>query len=100
MPGDAEIERMISDPVSWLNDDKLGNPYRIAWDDYNNASFALNDTGSRASTQIWLMGDGNLDSYSNMIRNIVSDTDQNFTKLNLISMVSNDIQTVTIPGLS
>jgi hypothetical protein len=59
MPGDAEIERMITDPVRWLNDDKIGNPYRIAWDNYNNASFSLNDTGSRASTQIWLMGDGN-----------------------------------------
>lgn len=100
MPGDAEIERMITDPVKWLNDDKIGNPYRIAWDSSNNASFALNDTGSRASTQIWLMGDGNADSYSNMIRNIVSETDQNYTKLNLLSMVSNDIQTVNIPGLT
>ena len=100
MPGDAEIENMLTDPVTWLNDDKLGNPYRIAWDNYNNASFALNDTGSSSSTQVWLMGDGNLDSYSNMIRNIVSETDQNFTKLNMISMVSNDIQNVTIPGLT
>jgi len=91
---------MLTDPVKWLNDDKIGNPYRIAWDNYNNASFALNDTGSRASTQIWLMGDGTNDSYSNMIRNQVSPTDQNYTKLNLISMVSNDIQTVSIPGLS
>ena len=100
MPNDAEIERMITDPVRWLNEDKVGNPYRIAWDNYNNASFSLNDTGSSASTQVWLMGDGNYDSYSNMIRNIVFDADQNYTKLNLISMVSNDIQTVSIPGLS
>ena len=46
------------------------------------------------------MGDGTNDSYSNMIRNQVDPTDQNNTKLNLISMVSNDIETVTISGLS
>ena len=59
---------MVSDPVTWLNDDKRRNPYRNAWGNDSNASFALNDTGSRASTQIWLMGDGNLVSYSHMIR--------------------------------
>ncbi|MCP4833050.1 MAG: hypothetical protein GY886_12630 [Gammaproteobacteria bacterium] len=51
-------------------------------------------------TQIYLMGDGTNDSYSNMIRNQVNPSDQNFTKLNMISMVSNDIQTVNIDGLS
>ena len=100
MPDTTEITKMVSDPVKWLNEDKIGNPYRVTWDDYNNASFSLNDTGSRASTQVWLMGDGNMDSYSNMIRNIVSDYDQNYTKLNMISMVSNDIQNVNINGLS
>jgi hypothetical protein len=45
------------------------------------------------------MGDGTSDSYSNMIRNQVQPSDQNYTKLNLISMVSNDIETVSIPGL-
>ena len=47
-----------------------------------------------------LMGDGTLDNYSNMIRNQVYANDQNYTKLNMISMVSNDIQNVTIGGLS
>ena len=46
------------------------------------------------------MGDGVSDSYSNMIRNQVFPSDQNYTKLNLISMVSNDIENVTISGLS
>ena len=46
------------------------------------------------------MGDGVNDSYSNMIRNQVDYRDQNYTKLNMISMVANDIQNVTIPGLS
>ena len=46
------------------------------------------------------MGDGTNDSYSNMIRNQIAPTDQNYTKLNLLSMVSNDIETVSIGGLS
>ena len=46
------------------------------------------------------MGDGTNDSYSNMIRNQASPNDQNDTKMNMISMVSNDIQNVTIDGLS
>ena len=35
-----------------------------------------------------------------MIRNQVMPSDQNYTKLNMISMVSNDIQTVNITGLT
>ena len=46
------------------------------------------------------MGDGSNDSYSNMIRNQVHVDDQNETKLNLISMVSSDIQDVRIEGLT
>ena len=46
------------------------------------------------------MGDGTNDSYSNMIRNQVYQNDQNYTKLQLNSMVSNDIQNVNINGLT
>ena len=46
------------------------------------------------------MGEGAYDIYSNMIRNITHPTDQNYGKLNMISMLSNDIQTVNIPGLT
>ena len=51
-------------------------------------------------TQIWLMGDGVSDAYSQGIRNQVSPGEQNYTKLQLNSMVSNDIETVSISGLS
>ena len=51
-------------------------------------------------TQIWLMGDGSSDSYANGIRNDVYPSDQNYTRLQLNSMVSNDFQTVTINGLT
>jgi hypothetical protein len=100
MPSNAEIEEMIVDPVGWLNDYKIGETYRPAAQTYNNSNFQLNDYDESGATQIWLMGDGNADSYSNMIRNIVFDADQNYTKLNLLSMVSNDIQNVNINGLS
>ena len=67
---------------------------------HNNSNFQKNDIGASGATQLWLMGDGTNDSYSNMIRNQVYPTEQNYTKLNMISMVSNDIETVNINGLS
>jgi hypothetical protein len=46
------------------------------------------------------MGDGASDSYSNNVRNDVKTADQNYTMLRLQNMVSNDIETVNITGLS
>ena len=100
MPTDAEIEMMVTDPNRWLADYKVGNSFRLPWQSGNSSNFNYNDGSSAYATQIWLMGDGGNDSYSNMIRNRVHPSDQNYTKLNMISMVSNDIQTVTIQGLS
>ena len=101
MPDTTEIEMMISDPIKWLNDYKDGNTYRVA-SSQAEATFGLFNylSNSAFATQVWLMGDGTMDNYSNHIRNQVYQNDQNYTKLNLISMVSNDIQTVTISGLS
>ena len=101
MPTDAEIELMITDPVKWMNDYKVGKTYRVA-SSQAEATFISTSylSNSAFATQIWLMGDGTMDSYSNMIRNQVYQNDQNYTKLNLISMVSNDIQTVNINGLT
>lgn len=101
MPIDAEIATMITDPIKWIDDYKVGNQYR-----YPNATapasgvFAKNTTNGYIATQVWLMGDGVADSYSNMIRNQVKAGEQYFTRLNLISMQSNDIENVNIPGLS
>ena len=101
MPTDAEIEEMITDPTDWLASYKVGNPYRLSTSisDYP-SNWSMNQSPSRWATQVWLMGDGVNDSYSNMIRNQASPNDQNDTKMNMISMVSNDIQNVTIDGLS
>ena len=101
MPSDAEIAEMITDPMGWLNDYKVGNGFRLPWQGSDAGwNFSINDGSSAYSTQVYLMGDGSMDSYSNMIRNQVHPADQNYTKMNMISMVSNDIQNVTISGLS
>jgi hypothetical protein len=102
MPTDAEVELMITDPTKWLSDYKQGNSFRVAYGQ-NEQTFingATYQSNSVLATQVWLMGDGTNDSYSNMIRNQVMSLDQNYTKLQLNSMVSNDIQTVNINGLT
>ena len=101
MPSTAEQQEMVIDPLGWVTAYREGGSFRrsyyssgtIPWDTAN-----LSNKGQ--GVQIFLMGDGTNDSYSNMIRNQVAPTDQNYTKLNLLSMVSNDIQNVTIPGLT
>ena len=104
MPTVAEAEMMITDPMQWMTDYKVGQAYRRTYQNTDSTNWQTYSTSSlwypANATQVWLMGDGTLDSYSNMIRNRVNPADQNYTKLNLISMVSNDIQNVTIPGLS
>jgi hypothetical protein len=100
MPSTAEIGKMVTDPVGWLTDYKVGETYRQPSSANNTSNFALNNANSANSTQVWLMGDGTADSFSNGIRNYVLTTDQNNTKMQLNSMTSNDIETVTITGLT
>ena len=103
LPSDAEIAEQVRDPKQWLlskEADTYTNKWRAPSAAFNNTGFAKNDTGCSAATKVWIMGDGAYDNYSNMIRNITHPTDQNYGKLNMISMLSNDIQTVNIPGLT
>ena len=102
MPTPAEAEMMMKDPMRWITDYKEGNPFRIT---FSGTEQNFDVAGSRNyteyySTQVWLMGDGTYDSYANGIRNEVYPTDQNITRLQLNSMVSNDIENVSISGLS
>ena len=100
LPSNDELKEMLTDPLGWIATYKEGNTFRRSY--YTNeTSWDTANLSTKASgTQVFLMGDGTNDSYSNMIRNQVAPTDQNYTKLNLLSMVSNDIQTVDIAGLS
>ena len=97
MPDNTEAELMLTDPKKWEDDYRVGQTVR-ANNSGSNTTYDV--TNGKYGTQIWLMGDGTSDSYSNGIRNEVDPTDQNYTKLQLNSMVSNDIQTVNISGLT
>ena len=99
MPDATEIEEMITDPLGWIEDYKVGGTFLHGYFG-NERTWDISSSSERAtSTQVWLMGDGTNDSYPK-IRNQVSNSDQNYTPLDMISMVSNDIETVSIPGLS
>ena len=100
MPTNAEIELMITDPKKWEDDYRVGQFVRwansVSITTYNPSNF----TYGYGNTHIWLMGDGTSDSYANGIRNDIHPSEQNYTKLQLNSMVANDIQSVNINGLT
>ena len=99
MPTNAEITMMIEDPMSWLNDYKVGNPFRYSYSSTVGNSFTIGDAQTGYATQVWLMGDGTYDSFSAGIRNQVNPSDQTYSKLTFNSMLSNDIENITINGL-
>ena len=100
MPTDAEISMMVRDPQQWMTDYKVGNAFRLPWQGTDAGfNWAKNDGASSYSTQVWLMGDGANDAYA-QIRNNVHPATQSYTPMNMISMVSNDIETVSINGLT
>ena len=98
MPTNAEIQEMIMDPMGWIDTYKAGGTFRHCTTDYSDYPWDTNGSNYFA-TQVWLMGDGTNDSYSNGIRNQVNNTD-GYTKLVFQNMISNDIQTVNINGLT
>ena len=100
IPTDSEIELIITDPKKWEDDYRIGQTVRASNSDGESSYNANQGVYGYYGTQIWLMGDGTYDSYANGIRNQVYISDQNFVKLQLNSMVSNDIQTVSINGLT
>ena len=100
IPDSAEISMMVRDPFQWLLDYKVGNVFRLPWQGTDTGfGFSRNDGSSSYSTQVWLMGDGDLDAYP-MIRNATAPNFQSYTPMNMVSMVSNDIETVNIGGLT
>ena len=100
MPNDTYIKMMIRDPEQWLSYYKVGGGFRLPWQtSAAGFNFSRNDGSSSYATQVWLMGDGENDAYA-QIRNDVWPATQSYTPLNMVSMVANDIQTISIPGLS
>lgn len=99
MPTDAEISMMVRDPEQWLTDYKVGNSYRRPSVGTDTSNFQLNNLDPASSTQVWLMGDGTSDAYAK-IRNQVYAAEQNRYPMDMISMVSDDIETISINGLT
>ena len=99
MPQTAEISMMVRDPQQWMTDYKVGVDYRAPTQANSLTNWQKNSSTPAYSTQVWLMGDGTNDAYS-QIRNDVYPAIQNVYPLNMASMVSNDIETVNITGLS
>ena len=99
MPTDAEVILMITDPKKWMADHKVGVSYRYPWSSSTVSNWQMNTTYPTWSTQVWLMGEGSNDSFTNSIRNQAGYGD-NSTKMEFRNMQSNDIETVSITGLS
>jgi hypothetical protein len=105
MVGADQAKMMITDPIKWVDDYKV----RLSSGNHNGLfrksaeRFATNYftfASAYQHTYVWLMGDGTSDSYSNGVRNYINPSDQNYAKMQLNSMVSNDIETVNIAGLT
>lgn len=99
MPTDAEVVLMITDPIKWMADHKVGESYRYPWSSSTVSNWQMNSTYPSWATQVWLMGEGPTDTFNNGIRNQASYGDFG-TKMELTNMQSNDIETVSITGLS
>ena len=104
MPTTSEALEMITDPMDWMTNYKVGNAYRKPQESADTSNWQIGTTGPSwdpaKATQVWIMGDGNGDSYNNKMRNQAYSGDQYITKLDMLSMVSNDIETVNISGLT
>jgi hypothetical protein len=99
MQTDAEIRLMITDPVTWETDYLIGNPYRRPTYSNSSTNYQKDTSYGFRNNQTWLMGDGPNDAFSN-IRNNQRPILVSFTSLDMLNMVSNDIETVNIPGLT
>ena len=103
-PVEAEIKTMITDPIKWENDYKQGTTFRAA-DSSSTASVpSVPSVAYQYATQIHLMGDSigiypysNNDAYPDIFNNLRWYTS---TKMIMQNMVSNDIETVNINGLT
>ena len=103
-PVEAEIKMMITDPIKWQNDYKQGSTFRLC-DSSSTASVPSTiSTTYMVATQIHLMGDSvgiypysNNDAYPDIFNNLRW---ASYTKLVMQNMVSNDIETVNINGLT
>tara|TARA_R110001606_G_C14921972_1_gene596753 strand:- start:115 stop:543 length:429 start_codon:yes stop_codon:yes gene_type:complete len=103
-PVEAEIKTMITDPIKWQNDYKQGTTYRLCNVNSTASVPSAVSVDYNYATQIHLMGDSvgiypysHSDAYPNIFNNLRWVT---ATRMVMQNMVSNDIETVNISGLS
>ena len=102
MPDATEISMMVTDPVNWVQTYKVGQTYRLPANTYNSSvNFAIGGSGGNG-TQVWQMGDGTLDAYPTIrsYTNENASTSGQAIRMVMQGQVSNDIENVTINGLS
>ena len=99
MPNATEIKLMITDPLKWEADYLIGNSYRRPAYASSSTNYQKQTSLGFQANQMWLMGDGTPDVYPN-INNEQRPNWINYTYLVMTSMVSNDIENVSINGLS
>jgi len=103
-PVEAEIKTMITDPIKWQNDYKQGTTYREANSSSTTSVPSAVSVDYNYATQIHLMGDSvgiypysHSDAYPTIFNNLRWVT---ATRMVMQNMVSNDIETVNINGLT
>ena len=91
LPSDAEIKKMITDPVGWLDDYKIGEVYRQPNNTFTTSNFSLGNYYAQWSTQVWLM-----DNFSPVYNQVHQDfnTQLNFTNSMSSSAIVNSNLTV------
>lgn len=99
MPDATEIKLMITDPNRWEADYLIGQTYRRPTYLNNSTNYQKQTSAGFESNQMWFMGDGTPDAFPN-INNEQRPNWVNYTYLVMTNMVSNDIETVSIPGLT
>ena len=97
LAGDFRI--VITDPTKWETDYLIGNSYRYPTNGNDSTNYQKATSAGYKALQYWIMGDGTYDGFAT-IRNNQRPIFQSYTTLNMISMVSNDIETVNIAGLT
>ena len=106
MPSISEIVHMWRVPHQWLADFKEGQPLRECDSFSDAAQNFITDSGfyqntapkSYNHTQLWTFGDGANDSYPNIENTVRNDSGD--TRLIMSFMSANDIETVTVPGVT
>ena len=101
MPNTDEIKLMITDPEKWEDNYRVGQTVRSSSNAQEGTYNPNSPTLGYFGLIRWYMGDGINDNLmSTGIRNHTYPSDQNNTRLQGNSLVSNDVQTVNIVGLS